>query len=445
MTQKYLRIILAVIIVIAAPIAYWYAKSNPGGLSLSGNKTADQILSSEYKVDDVGARSFGQLAQLSLAGGKGGALGTEAAKSASTMPAGSGGGVAVGMGGGMMVGGDAKIVPPYAPEEYRFKYKGEDLGDLDGDQPVFKRVKENFSNGVVDRMVRTLSLGLIDLTSFQSTKLQNFAITEDRSYGYSIFVDVDQGNLNIYQNYNQWPQPFKDCTDEDCYRSRMLHLKDIPEDQIMIDMANAFVAEKHVSLSGYGEPRVYNNWREMYQASPDKANFYFPEVIDVVYPLMIDGQEAYDEGGNPTGLHVSVDIRNNRVAGLYDLTTKQYQKSNYTGVTDTKRIISSAEKGGFRSYSNPGVRGAKVVNLDLDTPTRQMMRMWKYDGNTSEELFVPALVFPIKNPGNYYRKNVIVPLVKDILDNDQNPPVMIMERGSGVAEPFAPADVKISR
>lgn len=424
MTQKYLRIILAVIIVVAAPIAWWYAKSVSPNLK-SGSNPADQILSSEYKVDDVGARSFGKLTALT-------GNNTDAAKP-QTMAMGNSAGVAVGIGGGgPAIAPDAKILPPYNPEIYKFKYKGEDLTDLSSDQPVYKRIPENFSSSAVDRVIRSLSLGLIDLTAFNSTKLQNFSFSEDQSFGYSIYVDAQQGSVNVYQNYNQWPQPYKDCTDQNCVQSHMLKLKDIPDDQTLIDMANQFVQDKHVSLSGYGEPVVAADWRETYANSTDKTNFYFPETIDVVYPLMIDNQAAYDDSGALSGLHISIDIRNRRAAGLYDLTTKRYQKSNYGGVTDANKIISVAEKGGYHSYYDANASGGKTVTLELDTPTKQFLRVWKYDNNTSEELFVPALIFPIKNPGNYWRKNVIVPLVQEVLDNDNQPPLMYME-GMGSA------------
>ncbi len=435
MTQKYVRIILGVLIVIAAPIAWWYAKNNPVNLG-SLKHSSDQILSAEYEVEDVGARSFGVLTGLTTAGGRG--AGGDSMKNTASLAMGVGSaGIATGMGGGgvaMAPAPDSKIVPPFAPENYEFKYVGEDLPDLENNQAVYKRVYENQSNNTVNKVIRTLSLGLIDLTRFDSTKLQQFSMVEDKSFGYGISVDVEQGNLNIYQNYLQWPQPYADCKNEACYKSNMLKIKDFPEDQALIEIADKFVQDKHVSMSGYGAPVVNNNWRELYAATSDKANFYFPEVADVVYPLMIDGQEAYDEGGNLSGLHVSVDVRNDRAAGLYDLTTKKYQKSNYTGVTDPRRIITVAEKGGFRSYSDPGIKTAKTITLKLDTPSRQILRMWKYDGNKSEEVFVPAYVFPIQNPGNFYRKNIVVPLVKEILDNEGNqPPVTIMERSSGGA------------
>ncbi len=434
MIPKYLRIALAVIVVVAAPIAYWYAKNN-GSLMPDSSTTVNQLLSDKYAITEVPDSSFGEL-NASTAGGRGvGAAGEMANPSASSAqltmdrPQ-SGGGSS---------SSDAKMIAPYPQVNYRFKYDGAELGEMNAEQPVYKRVKENVATGVVDRIISTLSLGLIDLTKFASTKLQNFTINEDREFGYSIFVDVDQGNLNMYQNYAQWPQPLMECRDEDCYRAQMPKLSEIPEDQVIIDMANKFVAEKSVSLNGYGPGRVANNWRQMYEAFDDKANFYFPEVIDVVYPLVIDGQEVFDEGGSPSGLHVSVDYRKDRVVSLYDLTTKQYERSNYTGETDNDRILEIAEKGGFRSYFDPAGTGTtKVTTLNLDTPTMQVLRMWRYDNNKSEEIYVPALVFPIKNQGNYWRSNVIVPLVKEILDKENQPPVTIMERAAGGSE-TAPA------
>jgi hypothetical protein len=429
MMQKYLRIALAVVIVVAAPIAYWYAKNN-GSLNPTSS-AVNQLLSDKYAVTEVPDSSFGEL-NATAAGGRGAGAGGEMAN-----PSASSAQLTVDrpQSGG---GSDSKLIAPYPQVNYRFRYDGAELGEMSPEQPVYKRVKETVATGIVDRIISTLSLGLIDLTKFESTKLQNFTINEEKEFGYSIFVDVDQGNLNMYQNYNQWPQPLTQCQDDECYRAQMPKLADIPEDQVIIDIANQFVSEKAVSLNGYGQARVANNWRQMYEAFEDKANFYFPEVIDVVYPLMIDGQEVFDEGGAPSGLHINVDYRKKRVVGLYDLTTKQYERSNYTGETDNDRIIEIAEKGGFRSYFDGSTPGGRVTTLNLDTPVMQVLRMWRFDNNKSEEIFVPALVFPIKNQGNYWRPNVIVPLVKEILDKENQPPVTIMKGSAGSTEP-APA------
>jgi len=55
------------------------------------------------------------------------------------------------------------------------------------------------------------------------------------------------------------------------------------------------------------------------------------------------------------------------------------------------------------------------------------MIFWKYDetSRSNQILFIPALVFPIKNlpaEGYYYQKNIIVPLAKELLDQNEQPP-----------------------
>ncbi len=443
MIQKYLKIVLAVLVVIAAPLAYWVVKDPDVNLR---SNPADQLLSAEYGVKEVDGNSFGNLALLtSAASGRGGDMMARELANPSASSAQLTNNIAVAPApGGSGGGSDSKLIAPFVPEDYRFRYIGEDLGELAVEQPVYRRVKENVSTGIIDRLISTLSLGLIDLTRFDSTKLQNFALTEDKQYGYSIYVDVAMGMLSLYQNYNQWPQPLAECRDEDCYRENMPKLADIPEDSEMIAIANQFIADKNVSLEGFVQPKVVNNWRQHYENSDDQANFYFPEVIEVIYPIILDGNTVFDEGGSESGMHVSVSIRERRVVGLYDLATKQYEKSNYAGETDSDRIVDLAEAGGFRSYSDPGVRAEKIVTLDLETPTRQVLRMWKYDGNNSEELYVPALVFPIRNPGQYWRQNLIVPLVREILDQDQQPPVTIYKGGAGATEPAPAVDLPLA-
>ena len=64
------------------------------------------------------------------------------------------------------------------------------------------------------------------------------------------------------------------------------------------------------------------------------------------------------------------------------------------------------------------------------------MQYYSYDNNTgtANELYVPALLFPITNasstPAFSYRQNVIVPLVQEVLNNI-GPPIGIMQSGSG--------------
>jgi hypothetical protein len=191
-----------------------------------------------------------------------------------------------------------------------------------------------------------------------------------------------------------------------------------------------------ISREGYGEPQVMNNWRVQYASAnaAERISFYIPESVQVVYPLLIEDKQVYDESGAVSGLSIMVDARSKKVSNVYDLTTKQFERSEYTGETDGKRILGIAENGGFRNYTYAEPAASekiKTTQLNLDTPTLQLVRIWYSADNykTNNELYVPALVFPIKDweKTGYWRQNVIVPVVREILDSDKQPPIMPLD------------------
>jgi hypothetical protein len=180
------------------------------------------------------------------------------------------------------------------------------------------------------------------------------------------------------------------------------------------------------------------------------ADYWLPDMLNVVYPLMIENQAVYDEGGNPSGLNVGINVRNKQVVSVWDLSVQNYQSSQYDAETDLNRIMKVAEQGGVYGYVDI-TQGGRVVEIELAEPTIQYVKMWNYKNNQSEELLIPSLVFPIKEqPAGdqyFYRKSVVVPLVKEILDRNNNPvKILPLEDpgsgsgSSGSATPPVPSD-----
>ncbi len=413
----------------------------------SQQDTVTELLSSKYAVKDVEANSFGTLNSQNLSAGSrsesgggtgiGGDMANPSASSAQNT--------------GNAPAPDTKMIAPGEPYPgaitYVFDYKGEALTGLADTEPVFKRIKPVQSPDLVSRIIGTLSLGLIDLNKFHDAQLETFNLIEDREMGYSVNVMLTQGTVSIYQNWYTWPQPYAACRDEACWRNNQIKIDQIPSDEEAINITDAFLNEYGISRDGYGAPLIqYDQWRIQYAQAADKTSIYLPEQVNVTYPLLLEGKTVFDEGGNYYGLNVTVDARTRKVASAYEMTTRQFEKSNYAAETDTKRILGVAERGGFRNYiyDDPN---AKKITLELGTPTREMVNMWysqdQYKGG--EPIYVPALVFPITNfeSSNYWRKNVIVPLVKEILDSDTNQggPITIMEGSAGSTEASPPKDI----
>lgn len=437
--QKFMVPALVAVVILVAGGVWYTNQSNPGLINLGGS---NQLLSGEYKVDEVSANSFGDLSKVAIvnsernqSGGGNAAMGmggdTAVAESDKMIAPGSGG------------GGDASILP--YPSGFDFNYEGEVITGLNDAQLVMKRVKPVQNESLVSRIISFFSFGLVDLTKFTNARIQNFAFVEDKEYGLGVNVDLTYGSVSLYQNWEKWPQPQYTCDNNYCGAIPRLTEKDLPSDEEAIAIAEQFVNDYGISREGYGTPIVYEQmpWRIAYEQAPDKSRFYFPEAVSVLYPLVLDGSTVYDEGGNPSGMYVGIDVRTRKVNNVYGLDSKQFQRSQYTGETDTKRILEVAERGGYRNWGWDNGEGRNVT-LDLDTPTIQLVRMWysPEPNKAGEELYVPSLVFPIKNAteNNYWRKNVVVPLVKDLLDNENQGggPVMPLERPAqpAVEEPM---------
>lgn len=417
--NKILASALVVCLVLVAG-GLWYAQQTDKPLfsiGNTGNESAEQILSGKYGVSDLEQESFGDLSKVAIVANAQGDSNRN-----TTALALNGAAMGAGQAETMHVNDDQKLIAPGEPYpagvSYEFDYKGEDITNLSAVQNVYKRMKPVQPESLVSRIVGMLSFGLIDLNRFQNVQLQNFSFVEDRDFGYGLGVDLVSGSASVYQNWEKWPQP-QPIEGQPV----PLTIDQLPKNEEAIAIANDFLASYSISLDGYGAPQIMEQWRGAYEraTATDRLSIYLPEQVQVVYPLVLDGKQVYDEGGSLSGLNVFIDARTKRVVSVYDLSTKQYERSEYVGVTDARQILKVAENGGFRSY-NYEDPNAKKVTLELGTPTTQMVRVWySTDGyKTNNEVFVSALVFPITNSEKegYWKKNVIVPLVKDILESD---------------------------
>ncbi|MGE5297953.1 MAG: hypothetical protein ACM3KM_02220, partial [Acidobacteriaceae bacterium] len=270
--------------------------------------------------------------------------------------------------------------------------------------------------------VSQLSFNLVNLGSFGNLRLQSMNLAEPGDDGYNIYVNADESSVSIN---GAWPKLMYDCSANiACPGSQPVKIENIPSDEEVISIANSFLSDHGISKDLYGEPVVQNDWRIMYDRNP--AGAYVPETITVVYPLQIQDQTLYDEGGNKSGLNVSINVRNKKVISVYDLAVPNFQSSQYDAETDSAKLLKIAEKGGMYGYVQPNAK--KFVDIELGTPKIELVRMWNYKNNQSEELLIPSLIFPItKLPDSdpyFYRNSVTVPLIKEILDKDNGNPII---------------------
>ncbi len=352
-------------------------------------------------------------------------------------PTGFGGGGPISGGSGTASSGTATKGMPiadmriYQPTYYNYVYKG-DLTIPSDKLEVLRKVKSPLNTDAINNVIKSTDFGMINLGGFNNLGLDNFSVSEDN--GYVINVSPREGTVNIYQQYN----PGATCSSIEvpCPMPMMqaqqpIQMPYVPTDQQMISIADQFIKDHDISLKNYGAAEVQNDWKIQYLnlaiKAPTMAPTWIPDTGSVIYPATINGINIYDEQGNKYGMVVNISFRDKKVTSVSEITAPNYESSLYETETDTAKIMAIVNKGGVNGYYPP--EATKTVDVELGKPSIQLMRYWKYDYGSSTELYVPALVFPIVHPENYpdiYRKTVIVPIIKDIL-NAQQPPIRIMK------------------
>jgi len=417
--------------IITGPVVYGIMSS--GGIpAFPTDGTREQALFS-YSVEDTGSRAFGELANgnVDTYGMRGGSPSPEMAMN-SRPQSGGGGDAAVTM------DGDQKMM--IAPEmtEYTLKFDGE-LPALTAEQiDVFKRQK-GISSADVSTILGAFDTGLVDLTSFGGAKADNISFYQDTQYGYMVNVSFREGVISMNANWEKWPHPESSCMDEACYQRYRIKIGDIPADETILSIADDFIDAHNVDLSQYGEPEVDNMWRVNYEAADNKADYYLPEISRVIYPQLVDGKPVYDESGAKSGISVGVNVREKKVSDVWGIMDQKYLKSAYPAVTDISLITAYLENFGKmpEGWMPEGTTVTKA-EITLGTPEIAFVKHYTYENNVSDELIIPALVFPVTNvpAGTYfYRNSITVPLAADILEK-----MTSQSDGGGMPRPM-PIDV----
>ena len=336
-----------------------------------------------------------------------------------------------GIGGGAMGGGGGtagtpgqKIADYFPFPEY--VYTGEDIKLEQTKVEVLRRKNRMEPLGIL----KSFGLGLVDLSVFKDAKIQtvNVNFVQDKEYGYNVFINFEEGTISIDAYWPRWPQPYNKCADDRCIEENRIKFSDIPADEELIRIANQFIAEHKISLKSYGQPEEENDWRN--QPGILEAQIYVPDSITLIYPLLIDGKSVYEQNGTKLGIRVGINIREKRVSGMYNLSLQEYESSMYDAETDFSRILKFAESGGInRYYWNEG----KTRKVEIGTPAQEYMVVWKYDreNQMNKMLIIPALIFPTTETpveGYYYQKNIIVPLAKELLEENENPVPLLKEQ-----------------
>lgn len=334
------------------------------------------------------------------------------------------------------------IMPIQRPTYYRYSFDGE-LALSDETLPVLRRVKGG-NTVEFEAALAGVMPGVFDFSVLGSMKLQNFSAYQDQDLGLSVYADMNEETVSISQNYQRWPHPEQACRDQECYQSFRLTESDMPSDEESIAYADAFLAELGIDRTMLGAPEVRADWRRWLVATTTamRPDFWFPDSVNVVYPLLVDGIPVVDDSGMGSGLTVNVNVRERRADGLWNLQSLNYESADYDAVVDVDAVKEVVERGGIWGYlPDPKEIGdADIITLRLGEPVRVMLRTWQYPGDgTSKELLAPGLRFRVEDPERDTHgtpEYITVPLIKEFFE--QQPgygggPILYMKSGAGVA------------
>lgn len=321
-----------------------------------------------------------------------------------------------------MIGSDTIFIPrPIETKQYQYVYRGEALNELDLNSVsslVYRRV---IDKNLARRSANTLATigGLpINLNSFSEKELIHFNFNQEKDFGYSVAVNLANNTLSVFDNWSTWPQPYQDCYDEDCLASLRLGADDMLTDNQLISLANNFIENYGVDLSNYSSPRV-SAQSKLTLLREASDNNYYPEYMTVIYPLLIDNQKVFDSHGIEEGLQISVNLREKRVSGLSNLNFSSYQSSSYELINDLNKINPLLERGGL--YPDYRYTDGELIEVELADPQIALVKTWlpSADKRSSYELFLPGLIFPVKETPNeyFYRQAVIIPLVEEVFQD----------------------------
>jgi hypothetical protein len=337
-----------------------------------------------------------------------------------------------------MMAPDTMIYPPIDFPVYTYSYKG-DIQLPETSLPVYKKSNVSLGSDEASRLLWNLSLRGVNMSAFENLGITNLTLTEDTAYGYMVNLDFASGNISMYQNYQKWPQPV--CDNTGCTTLPPLTEADIPSDESIVAVAEAFIAKYGIDKSVYGTPKIDNSWKIWYARSAEMGSEQMvPEVYTITYPILMDGKPVYQEGGMYRGLTLNYDVRSKRISNMYGIEKTKLEKSNYDTIQDTKLINDMIKSGGRYITTEGGIPPErKVVDVELSEPSMGYVHLFgEWKNGTSQEYFVPAYIFAVENPPKegFSQNTIIVPLVKEFTQTVHPMPVdPIVYSTEPVAEP----------
>lgn len=226
--------------------------------------------------------------------------------------------------------------------------------------------------------------------------------------GMSVSADPDNGYVTVMRDYDKWPEV--PCTAETC--GKILKASDVPDDSVIVSIAESFAKEIGVDLSGYGKARVDSSWKNALSQTSDPSFKIVPENLTVTFPRKVGGYEIHDDSGYPVGVTFIVNHPTKRVQQAIGIEVSTLSSANSVNGFDAASVISRLTNGGSADVA-ASQSGATIVDIPMSRATLGYSLQYAEKNGKWMEFYVPSVFFETdKTPksGEYFRTRVVVPL-----------------------------------
>jgi hypothetical protein len=329
-------------------------------------------------------------------------------------------------GGGARTLETSMIARPMPRYNLRYQFTGElELPEAEK-LPVYQKSRPQNAASSLSNVITSLDLQVLDLTQLENSEVAELSLVENQEYGYRVFINFTEGQINLSPNHPTWPNPADNCWQQndtpeqvnECLENLRLTEADLLTDEQLTQISNQFLANYSLQTLDLDEPQVDRRFMERDQELISEEKRFIPSDLTVTYPFTLDNQNIFDFGGQEYGLRVQVDLAEQKVSSLYNLFIPNLERSLYLKETDLEKIEALIASGGILGNQQQGglEEDLKELVVELNEPEVGYFRHFSYRDGQSQELFIPALIFKTQQEPSgqiYYNETVIVPLIAD--------------------------------
>lgn len=286
---------------------------------------------------------------------------------------------------------------------------------------LLKKVKPTNNTSSLLAYIKNLDLWWFSSQKIENANISNFSLKENKNYWLEYQVNLEESKIFINKNIEKWSQTL--YNDNEQTKNIQLKITDFPTDWELLTLSKNVINKYKIDLTNYWTPVVNNDWRDDYNKSNDKNNYYLPDTIQVIYPLILNWKNVYEDYGAIKWLIISFDAKTHNLAEVNWIEWLQFESSNYPIENDPEKVNELIKKWWRNSYTQYHNENTKVkdVTIHLSVPKLVYININNYNNWTSTEYYVPAYIFEsIEKPKawEYFQEKVIIPLIKDFFNSN---------------------------